>query len=410
MRASRRSWRPVATAPCPACGNERVTRVFSTIATAPLPVGLKGGAARESDARRARAGGPEEGALRRRAQAQAGPGTAGRLIVSAAARAQRHRRLQPARPRAPARADDRRRRSCARRSPRSPGGPTSGTTASRSGCATSTRASPAPRSFRCELRDLGRLVLALTEFRVEGQRERPPARSELGLVCEIADGRIAAWSGFFNHAGGDRRRGLIRPPVAVSRASRASNRKAPAAVASAPATSSNVSPMPGLAAGALEAVAERARLPGHGQVEQQREAQRQRTEDDERHRRGAGPAQAGPQGHGRDPDGEQRAEERLALEAAQIAPIGQVGIGVLDHLARRVRDLHRRDRRELGRHEQDGRHQTGHRDPDGERGCAPKRPARTAERLLPSSVVSRAVLPLFAISPRHAAVSHVAVR
>lgn len=41
-----------ATAACPACGNERVTRVFSTIATAPLPVGLKGKAARESDARR----------------------------------------------------------------------------------------------------------------------------------------------------------------------------------------------------------------------------------------------------------------------------------------------------------------------------------------------------------------------
>jgi putative FmdB family regulatory protein len=40
------------TAPCPACGNERVTRVFSTIATAPLSVGLKGRAARDSDARR----------------------------------------------------------------------------------------------------------------------------------------------------------------------------------------------------------------------------------------------------------------------------------------------------------------------------------------------------------------------
>jgi putative FmdB family regulatory protein len=44
---------PGATAPCPACGGERVRRVFSQIASAPLPVGLKGRAARESDARRA---------------------------------------------------------------------------------------------------------------------------------------------------------------------------------------------------------------------------------------------------------------------------------------------------------------------------------------------------------------------
>lgn len=40
-------------APCPACGGERVKRVFSRIASAPLPVGLKGKAARESNARRA---------------------------------------------------------------------------------------------------------------------------------------------------------------------------------------------------------------------------------------------------------------------------------------------------------------------------------------------------------------------
>jgi putative FmdB family regulatory protein len=43
---------PGATAPCPACGNERVTRAFSQIASAPLPVGLTGKAAKESDARR----------------------------------------------------------------------------------------------------------------------------------------------------------------------------------------------------------------------------------------------------------------------------------------------------------------------------------------------------------------------
>ena len=44
---------PGATAPCPACGGERVRRVFSPIAEAGLAVGLKGRAARESDARRA---------------------------------------------------------------------------------------------------------------------------------------------------------------------------------------------------------------------------------------------------------------------------------------------------------------------------------------------------------------------
>ena len=41
------------TAPCPACGAETVNRVFSRIASAPLPVGLKGKAAKESNARRA---------------------------------------------------------------------------------------------------------------------------------------------------------------------------------------------------------------------------------------------------------------------------------------------------------------------------------------------------------------------
>ncbi len=44
---------PGASAPCPACGGERVVRVFSGIASAPLPVGLKGKAARDSNSRRA---------------------------------------------------------------------------------------------------------------------------------------------------------------------------------------------------------------------------------------------------------------------------------------------------------------------------------------------------------------------
>ncbi len=43
---------PGASAGCPACGAERVRRVFSPIASAPLPIGLRGKAARESDARR----------------------------------------------------------------------------------------------------------------------------------------------------------------------------------------------------------------------------------------------------------------------------------------------------------------------------------------------------------------------
>jgi putative FmdB family regulatory protein len=39
-------------APCPACGNERVTRQFSAIAAGGPGVGLTGRAARESDSRR----------------------------------------------------------------------------------------------------------------------------------------------------------------------------------------------------------------------------------------------------------------------------------------------------------------------------------------------------------------------
>ena len=51
-----------------------------------------------------------------------------------------------------------------------------------------------------EVLDLGAKVLALTEFLVEGHESRVPIGSELGLVCDIADGRIASWLGFFNHA------------------------------------------------------------------------------------------------------------------------------------------------------------------------------------------------------------------
>jgi putative FmdB family regulatory protein len=40
------------TATCPACGGERVTRAFSQIAGRGVEVGLRGAAARDSDARR----------------------------------------------------------------------------------------------------------------------------------------------------------------------------------------------------------------------------------------------------------------------------------------------------------------------------------------------------------------------
>jgi ketosteroid isomerase-like protein len=51
-----------------------------------------------------------------------------------------------------------------------------------------------------ELRDFGPRVLALTEFQVEGHESRMELGSELGLLCSVVDGRIAAWHGFFSHA------------------------------------------------------------------------------------------------------------------------------------------------------------------------------------------------------------------
>lgn len=51
-----------------------------------------------------------------------------------------------------------------------------------------------------ELRDLGTQVLVLNEFRIEGHGSRVPLVSELGLLCEIADGRISSWLGFYSHA------------------------------------------------------------------------------------------------------------------------------------------------------------------------------------------------------------------
>ena len=51
-----------------------------------------------------------------------------------------------------------------------------------------------------EVQDLGDRVLALTEFEVKGHSGQVPLGSELGLVCDVVDGRIATWLGFFNHA------------------------------------------------------------------------------------------------------------------------------------------------------------------------------------------------------------------
>jgi ketosteroid isomerase-like protein len=48
--------------------------------------------------------------------------------------------------------------------------------------------------------DRGSKVLALTEFRAEGLAGHVQLGSELGLVCDISDGRIATWVGFFNLA------------------------------------------------------------------------------------------------------------------------------------------------------------------------------------------------------------------
>jgi ketosteroid isomerase-like protein len=51
-----------------------------------------------------------------------------------------------------------------------------------------------------ELEDLGGLVLALTTFEVKGGESQLEFDSELGLLCEIADGRIVSWRGHFSHA------------------------------------------------------------------------------------------------------------------------------------------------------------------------------------------------------------------
>jgi ketosteroid isomerase-like protein len=56
------------------------------------------------------------------------------------------------------------------------------------------------RIWPLELRDMGHSVLALTSFRVRGGGSRMELESELGIVCQIVEGRIASWLGFFSHA------------------------------------------------------------------------------------------------------------------------------------------------------------------------------------------------------------------
>ena len=68
---------PGATAPCPACGNERVARRFSAIAERGTGVGLTGAAARDSNSRRAeREAAKKDGfvAERKRRRGQGPPG------------------------------------------------------------------------------------------------------------------------------------------------------------------------------------------------------------------------------------------------------------------------------------------------------------------------------------------------
>ena len=106
--------------------------------------------------------------------------------------------------------------------------PTSVTRASRSGCATSTSRFSSAQIVLLELVDCGDKVLALTEFIVEGAESRLPLGSELGLVCDVRDGRIASWLGFFNH--GEARAAaarLIRPEEALIARERAPINYAP---------------------------------------------------------------------------------------------------------------------------------------------------------------------------------------
>jgi ketosteroid isomerase-like protein len=55
-----------------------------------------------------------------------------------------------------------------------------------------------------ELRELPFCVLALAVFRVRGRGSQLELKSELGLLCEVTDGVITRWEGYFDHAEAER--------------------------------------------------------------------------------------------------------------------------------------------------------------------------------------------------------------
>jgi ketosteroid isomerase-like protein len=55
-----------------------------------------------------------------------------------------------------------------------------------------------------EVRELPTCVLVLAVFRVRGRGSRLELESELGLVCDLADGLITRWHGYFEHAEAER--------------------------------------------------------------------------------------------------------------------------------------------------------------------------------------------------------------
>jgi ketosteroid isomerase-like protein len=55
-----------------------------------------------------------------------------------------------------------------------------------------------------EVRELPSCVLALAVFRVRGRGSRLELKSELGLLCELEDGLITRWQGYFDHGEAER--------------------------------------------------------------------------------------------------------------------------------------------------------------------------------------------------------------
>jgi ketosteroid isomerase-like protein len=55
-----------------------------------------------------------------------------------------------------------------------------------------------------EVRELPSCVLVLAVFRVRGRESRLELKSELGLLCELTDGLISRWHGYFDHGEAER--------------------------------------------------------------------------------------------------------------------------------------------------------------------------------------------------------------